>query len=221
MRDLVPASARPALAGRDHCRRRESRCTNRRTVPARPRWRDRARPAQPGGRGIASRPLARLSASRRMAVVLRVSPDLLLEREVVVPLAAEQDLRRVITYEMDRLTPFRADEVFWTCDADRRDPARNRLHARVTIVPRVRVQPVLAALHRAGLVPMRIEAGGSAGSHTYYPHSTGARLAATGSGHAPMRMRWAAAACWRLPPSRCRSSSSPSRGPASTRGSRR
>jgi general secretion pathway protein L len=70
---------------------------------------------------------------------------------------------------MDRLTPFRADEVFWTCDADRRDTARNRLHARVTIVPRVRVQPVLAALQRAGLVPMRIEAGGSAGSHHIIP----------------------------------------------------
>ncbi len=114
-------------------------------------------------------PLARLPASSRMAVVLRVSPDLLLEREVVVPLAAEPDLRRVITYEMDRLTPFHASEVFWTCDVDRRNPARNRLHARVTIVPRVRVQPVLAALHRAGLVPMRIEAGGSAGSQHIIP----------------------------------------------------
>ena len=65
-----------------------------------------------------------------MAVALRVSPDLLLEREIVVPLAAEQDLRRVITYEMDRLTPFRADEVFWTCDADRRDPAQPAASAR-------------------------------------------------------------------------------------------
>ena len=104
-----------------------------------------------------------------MAVALRVSRDLLLEREIVLPLAAERDLRRVITYEMDRLTPFRADEVFWTCNADRRDSARNRLHVRVTIVPRVRVQPVLAALQRVRLVPVRIEAAGSAGSQHIIP----------------------------------------------------
>ena len=67
------------------------------------------------------------------AAVLRMPADLLLEQEIVLPLTAEQDLQRVVTYEMDRLTPFRAEQVFWTCLAGLRDTARNRLHVRLTI----------------------------------------------------------------------------------------
>jgi general secretion pathway protein L len=113
--------------------------------------------------------LTHLPTARRMAVVLRVSPDLLLEREAVVPMAAERNLKGVMAYEMDRLTPFRADEVFWTCLAERRDPLHNCLHVRLTIVPRERVQPILVALRQAGLVPTRIEAGGAAEPHRIIP----------------------------------------------------
>ena len=76
---------------------------------------------------------------------------------------------------MDRLTPFRAEQVFWTCLAGMRDTVRRRLHVRLTLVPRGRVEPVLAALRLAGLVPLRIEAGtAGTASHTtcsVYPNS--------------------------------------------------
>ena len=108
--------------------------------------------------------LKRLSKAKRRSPVLQVSPDLLLQREVVLPLAAEQDLKRVVAYEMDRLTPFRADEVFWGCVAGQRDPARNQLHVSLTMIPRARVQPILAALQQAGFVPALIEAKGAARS---------------------------------------------------------
>jgi general secretion pathway protein L len=106
--------------------------------------------------------LARVPRALRTTSVLRVSPDLLLEREITLPLAAEHDLKRVVAYEMDRLTPFRTDEVFWSCLAGKRDPARNRLHVRVTVVPYLRVEALLAALLQAGLAPARIAAGGAA-----------------------------------------------------------
>lgn len=105
--------------------------------------------------------LARLPKARRKSAVLQVSPDLLLQREVELPLAAERDLKRVVAYEMDRLTPFRADEVLWTCVAGRRDTARSRLHVCVTVIPSVRMQPFLAALKLVGLRPVRIEAEGA------------------------------------------------------------
>lgn len=59
--------------------------------------------------------LARLPKTQRKAAMLEFPADLLLERGIVLPQTAEQDLRRVVAYEMDRLTPFRADEVLWTC----------------------------------------------------------------------------------------------------------
>lgn len=103
--------------------------------------------------------LARLPNAKRSSATLRVGADMVLERQLVLPLAAERDLKRVVAYEMDRLTPFRADEVFWTCTAGQRDVARNQLHVHIALIPRVRVQPILAALQQAGFVPAQIEAG--------------------------------------------------------------
>jgi general secretion pathway protein L len=101
----------------------------------------------------------RLPRAGRMTVILKTPPDLLLEQEIVLPLQAEQDLKRVVAYEMDRLTPFRADQVLWTYLAGKRDTVRNRLHLRITVIPRKRLEPLLAALRQAGLVPTRIECG--------------------------------------------------------------
>lgn len=99
-----------------------------------------------------------LSAAQRRSLVLQLPPDLLLQRDTILPLAAEPDLKRVVAFEMDRLTPFRADEVFWSCAVTLRDTARNQLHVRVTVVYRAQVEPILDALAQAGLVPVRIEA---------------------------------------------------------------
>jgi general secretion pathway protein L len=104
--------------------------------------------------------MQRLPATRRLSVLLRVAPDLFLERDAVVPLVAERELKRVIGYEMDRLTPFQASEVFWTCGITKRDTEHNRLHVRVTIVPKLRLRPILDALQRVGIVPTRIEPDG-------------------------------------------------------------
>ena len=105
--------------------------------------------------------LQRLPAKSRLATVLRIADELFLERDAVVPMAAERDLKRVIGYDMDRLTPFQVKEVLWTCAITKRDIERNRLHVRVTIVPKARIQPVLNALQRMGVAPIRIEADGA------------------------------------------------------------
>jgi general secretion pathway protein L len=172
MRDLVPASLRPS-----------SGKTWRRTLVIVPKTPDlssvelflqgrggetslgRHELDSAGLRGA----LGRLPRALRTSAVLRVSPDLLLEREITLPLAAEHDLKRVVSYEMDRLTPFRADEVFWSCLAGKRDPARNRLHVRVTVIPYLRVEALLTALLQAGLAPARIAAGDTAEPHRIIP----------------------------------------------------
>lgn len=102
--------------------------------------------------------VASVPKARRKSPILVVSPALVLEREVVLPLNAEHELARVVAYDMDRLTPFRAEEVIWTCIAEKRDPVRGRLHARVTLLPRVRIQPTLSALALAGFHAASVEA---------------------------------------------------------------
>ncbi len=91
-------------------------------------------------------------------VVLHLPGWMLLERRVVLPLAAEREIERVVQYEMDRFTPFAAEEVLWTAAIERRDRANGRLHVLVSLVPRLRLAPLLDALAQAGVVPGLLEA---------------------------------------------------------------
>jgi general secretion pathway protein L len=107
---------------------------------------------------------ATLGNRRAAAVVLRLPPGLLLERQVMLPLAAEQGLERVVRYEMDRFTPFSADEVFWSCAVQRRDRVQGRLALGIALVPRARLLPVLEALAQLRLTPTLLEAAGPGGA---------------------------------------------------------
>ncbi|MBV8455242.1 MAG: PilN domain-containing protein [Acetobacteraceae bacterium] len=94
---------------------------------------------------------------RNLLVVIRVPPAWLLEREVVLPIAAADEMGRVLSYEMDRFTPFRADEVIWTFMLQARDPAQQVVRARLSLVPRVSLDQLLSLLEAAGAAPTLLE----------------------------------------------------------------
>ncbi len=95
---------------------------------------------------------------RPRRVILRPGSNAVLQRDVVLPLAAEREMMRVLRYEMDRLTPFTADEIFWSATVQRRDRAAGRLELLLSLSPKSLLQPVLAALERIGAAPTVIEA---------------------------------------------------------------
>jgi general secretion pathway protein L len=126
--------------------------------------------------------------ARPPATLLRLPPGLLLEREVVLPLAAEREPERVLAYEMDRLTPFAANEVFWTYAIERRDRTRGRLHVRLSVVMRDAVQPLLAALAPARLAPTLLDVPNAAG----LPRRIALQLSASGRTQRMRQLRVAA-----------------------------
>lgn len=103
-------------------------------------------------------------AARRTPVLLRLPAGMLLERSVTLPIAAERDPRGVLTYEMDRLTPFRAEEVFWTWSITQRDRAHGRLILQLSLVPRAAVRALAGALAAAGLHATALEIPRPAGA---------------------------------------------------------
>ena len=107
----------------------------------------------------AGRALATLlgKAARPSVLALRVPPGSVLSRDVALPIAAERDLARVLGYEMDRLTPFSSDELFFSHEVVRRDRAAGRVTLRLALTPRAQVEPLVAILARAGLAPDAIE----------------------------------------------------------------
>ena len=100
--------------------------------------------------------------SRRGPLVLRPPRGVLLQRPVELPLAAERDLGQVLRYEMDRLTPFALDEVYWGWAVERRDRVRGRVHVLLLVAPKAAMAPVLAVLRRAGASPEALETAGAA-----------------------------------------------------------
>jgi general secretion pathway protein L len=95
--------------------------------------------------------------ARPARVVLRLPTAALLERTIVLPLAAERELERVLRYEMDRLTPFSADAAFWSSTIERRDSRRGRLYLRVSVIPKAGLAPLIGALEQAGAAPHWLE----------------------------------------------------------------
>jgi general secretion pathway protein L len=87
---------------------------------------------------------------RRLPIVLRPPAGWALEREVVLPAAAAEDLGRVLAYEMDRFTPFRSEDVIWDFELLARDRRSGMLRARLSVVPRAGLGELLSLLERIG-----------------------------------------------------------------------
>jgi general secretion pathway protein L len=81
-----------------------------------------------------------------------------------LPLAAEENLREAIGFELDRQTPFRADDVFFTYRLADRDTDLERLVVELTVVPRIVVTEALARAANLGLTPSRVEVADASGA---------------------------------------------------------
>ena len=102
--------------------------------------------------------LAALSQrTRHRGVRLRLPDSCLLERSLVLPLVADRDLAGVLHHEIDRITPFRADEIFWQFAVEQRDRAKGRMTIRLSLVPKAPWQAHLMALVAAGVPATTIE----------------------------------------------------------------
>jgi general secretion pathway protein L len=100
-------------------------------------------------------------ARRRRGVVVRLAPELGLHKILDLPLAAQDDLAQLLRFEMDRLTPFPAEEVCFAHRVLRADAAGRRLSVELQVVPRGLVEEAIAAAEGLGLQPQRVELGGS------------------------------------------------------------
>lgn len=104
--------------------------------------------------------LRRLAGAVRVAylpridhLILRLDPREVLHRRITLPLAAEENLREVLGFEMDRYTPFTCDQVYYDHVIAGRDPEHGTLHVELLAVPRRHLGEVIKRLGEAGLAP--------------------------------------------------------------------
>jgi general secretion pathway protein L len=91
------------------------------------------------------------SVPRSGQVALGAPSEWVLRRTVKMPMAVEENLRQVVGFELDRLTPFRADQVYYDARVVSRDYGEGVLNVDVAVAPKAKCDRVLTQLREAGI----------------------------------------------------------------------
>jgi general secretion pathway protein L len=100
---------------------------------------------------------------RDVDVVMNLPADKVLRRSVRLPLAAQENLREVLAFEMDRHTPFKAGEVAFDYRVSSADAESKRLDVDLVVVPRELVERAGSIAESFGLALDRISIVGEEG----------------------------------------------------------
>lgn len=88
-------------------------------------------------------PLVRAANGAAPQVVVALSPRASLRKTLTLPAALEDNLHQALAYDLDRHTPFTADELYFDATIVDRDAARNTLRVDLAAARRALVDPML------------------------------------------------------------------------------
>jgi len=134
---------------------------------------------------------ATLSPKQKRNVTIALPLRQVLTRTLDYPLVPINDIRRMIALDIDRLTPFHADAVFYDTEIIQRDPQSERQQILLGVLPRATVSDAMARAASYDLVPAAIGAVGDAGSNIHFDFLPSARRA-LGAGQTRIPYWWAA-----------------------------
>jgi general secretion pathway protein L len=120
--------------------------------------------------------LARVTNASRLPIMLRLADDDVLGKTIRLPAATERDLAQVLSFEMDRETPFSVEEVLWSYRLSERDKQRGQITVRLRLISRALLAPFLEFLASANILVTRVEIAGGVDDGLVLPIDTnGAR----------------------------------------------
>ncbi len=105
-----------------------------------------------------SKPFSHSAAAQRGSgdVALVAGESNGFRRDVELPLAVESRLAQVLSYEIDRLTPLRASELYYDFRVKSRNPAAGVCTVELAAAPRSRVAPMLETARQRNLNVTRL-----------------------------------------------------------------
>ncbi len=93
-------------------------------------------------------------------VVLQLGADEALAQVITLPQAAVKNLRQVIGFELDRLTPFPPQQIYYDAGLLAQQPATRSISVQFVMVLRSVLDPMLDELRSSGLIPDRVTVRG-------------------------------------------------------------
>lgn len=106
--------------------------------------------------------LEQLGKAKNKLKVLRLPSGKVLAKTLTLPMAAETNLRQIIGFDLDRLTPFAPDKIYYDIHILSRHPETRRIQVRFVAVLRTVVNGYLECLAEINVVPDAVEAAGEA-----------------------------------------------------------
>ena len=94
--------------------------------------------------------LAKRQSSAAQSVRLCVDSTQYLKTSVQLPLATEENLREVLGFEMDRHTPFKADQVYYDHHVVKRDTEQGMIEVDIFLMPRLALDALVARVESLG-----------------------------------------------------------------------
>lgn len=86
-----------------------------------------------------------------LRLIYCISPTRTLRRSLTLPAAAEDNLRQVLTFEMDRQTPFKAEQVYFDYQSHVLEENNRQIQVDLAVIPRAQLDNELAPLLEAGI----------------------------------------------------------------------
>jgi general secretion pathway protein L len=120
--------------------------------------------------------------------VVRLPAGQALRKMLELPAAAEANLRAILSYQIDRQTPFRPEQVYFDFVVRGRDAAGQKIRVEWVLIPRAVVDGALAMAAAWGIQPHVVDVAGSDGADF-----TGLNLAPAEARPRPARTRRLAA----------------------------
>lgn len=118
--------------------------------------------ANEAGRAARNELLADAPDLADLKVVLQLTAAQALRKTVKLPLQAEENLNQVMAFEMDRLTPFKSNRVYFAGRVISRSPATRQITVEAMITPRDKLDAMIDELAALGWHPDRVGMEGDA-----------------------------------------------------------
>lgn len=99
-------------------------------------------------------------------LVIRLSAQDAIEKTIFLPAAAEGDLHQVVSYELDKLTPFTNEQVYFATRQLDEKVSEHQIKVQLVIAPREKLDTVCKELRGWGLIPNIADFAGAPNNFT-------------------------------------------------------
>lgn len=123
-----------------------------------------------------------LPSLKEKQIVLRLPAEQVLHKEITLPQAAQANLRQVVGFDIDRLTPFPADKIYYDAQLIGEHADNRTLRVQFAAVLRSVLDPLTGQLRTLGLMPEVVTVAGGPSSLNLLPPEQRPQRRGTGRG---------------------------------------